>query len=332
MQTNLLERVLKTIKNYEMLGPGDIVLAAVSGGPDSVFLAHALNILKKKLKLKRIILCNLDHGLRPRQSREDSLFTKRLAAELRFEYAHKKVDVNKLRSKELSIEEAARRARYGFFASAAVKTGANVVATGHTLDDQAETVLMRVMKGSSLKGIIGISPVRQGGAIRIVRPLLEIEKKLISDWLDRKGIAYRIDRTNLEPVYFRNIIRHEVMPFLERYNPRLKRALSNIAEHLREDFEFINAEKERVKSAVLGKNGRKPEIALKDIAVQPRAIQKEIIRDMLGSSGGLVKKLSFRHWKEIEHLIRHKGKNSSIDLPGSVRVTKTARMLIFRKV
>ncbi|MDD5428684.1 MAG: tRNA lysidine(34) synthetase TilS [Candidatus Omnitrophica bacterium] len=330
MRSNLAERALKTIRHYAMFRRGDTVLAAVSGGPDSIFLLHLLEKLKSKLGLKEIAVCNLDHGLRGKESLGDSLFVKKYSAAHGLRFIHKKIDLKKRSSGGLSTEEIAREARYKFFNEAARKAGADVIVTGHTLDDQAETVLMRFIKGASLKGIVGISPSRTEGKFRMVRPLIELEKKEIVRYLDACGISYRIDSTNIEPIYFRNVVRKEIIPFLEKYNPRLKRVLSNLAEHLREDFEFISAEKTRIGNAITRKTGSGVEIDLKDVVVQPRAIQKEILRDSLEKAGGDVKKLSFRHWKEIEALIRHGNKGNSVDLPGRVRASRTENLLTFR--
>lgn len=327
---NLVERVLKTIRNYEMLKPQDTVLVAVSGGPDSTFLLQALKFLKTKLKLKKLIVCNLDHGLRGKESLDDSLFVKIIAEDLGLGFIHKRINLSKEKSKKLSTEEIAREERYRFFQDAARAAKADVVATGHTLDDQAETILMRLIKGSSLKGLVGISPVRIEGNIRIVRPLFELEKKEIEEYLEKRTVAYRIDSTNKEPIYFRNVIRKEILPFLEKYNPRLKRALCSLAEHLREDFEFIRESKEALQHKPRETNGVL-EIKLKDLIVQPKALQKEVLRDALDKIGGEVKRLSFRHWKEVEQLIAHKRKGSSLDLPGDIRITRTATSALLRK-
>ncbi len=330
MADNLIERVLKTIRNYEMLKSGDTVLAAVSGGSDSLFLLLALNHLKAKLKLKKIIVCNLDHGLRGKESREDSLFVKKTAEDLNLGFIHKRINLSAKKSRDLSTEERAREERYKFFINAAKAVKANVIATGHTLDDQAETILMRLIKGASMKGIVGISPVRGEGAARIIRPLFELEKSEIEKYLDDRGVAYKIDSTNLKPVYFRNVVRIEIMPFLEKYNPRFKRVLCSLAEHLREDFEFIREAKSVIKNKISHSKGAL-EIRLKDLVIQPRALQKEILRDSLDRIGGEVKRLTFRHWKDMEQLIRHKRKGSSIDLPGDIRITRTATALVFKK-
>ncbi|MDD5496703.1 MAG: tRNA lysidine(34) synthetase TilS [Candidatus Omnitrophica bacterium] len=334
MQSNLTERVLKTIRNYELLEPGDRVLAAVSGGPDSVFLLHVLRHLKNKLGLKDIVACNIDHGLRGRESREDSLFVSRLCKSAGVKLIQKKITAKSLKSKVYSTEEMARQARYRFFRKASCDSGANVIATGHTLDDQAETVLMRVIKGASLKGAVGILPTREDGDVRVIRPLLELEKSEIIRFLDDKRIDYRIDRTNLEPIYFRNVVRSEIVPFLERYNPRLKRALFNLAEHLREDYEFIEEAKKASKLTTHNSKLKRGKIELKlsDVVIQPAALQKELLRDALEKIGGEVKRLSFRHWKELSALIRHKRSGNSADLPGGIRITRTEKFLTFHRL
>ena len=332
MSKNLIERTLKSIRNYEMVNPGDTVLVAVSGGPDSVFLLHALSSLKNKLGISKLLVCNLDHGLRGKESKEDSLFVKKLACGLGLEFIHKRISKGVIKRSSISLEESARKIRYEFFINSAKMSGANVIATGHTLDDQAETVLMRLIKGASLKGIIGISPVRSEGDIRFIRPIIELEKCEIEKCLDAEARPYRVDRTNKEPVYFRNIVRSEIMPFLEKYNPRLKRALFSLADHLREDFEFIKDAKDKVSGMMRsGKNGIL-EISLKDIVIQPKALQKEILRDSLDKIGGEVKKLSFRHWKEMEGFLKTKRKGNSLDLPGGIRISRTGSTIQFHKL
>ena len=332
MPKNPLERVLKTIRNFSMLGSEDRVLAACSGGPDSVFLLHALVKLKKKLALGNIAVCNLDHGLRGKESEEDSLFVKKLSESLDLEFHHKRVDLKNAKPKKLSMEESARLERYSFFRDIADKTRSNVIATGHTLDDQAETVLMRLIKGASLKGMVGVSPLRRDGNLRIVRPLIEIEKEEIVRYLDWHSLPYRIDRSNLEDIYFRNIVRHRIIPYLEEYNPRLKRVLFNLAEHLREDFEFISEARAGISLGARSPKGEVREISLVDIIIQPKALRKEILRDLLEAAGGEIKKLSFRHWKEMDSLITRKARGKSVDLPGGIRITRNEKSLVFQRI
>lgn len=332
MPKNPLERVLKTIRNFGMLASGDRVLVACSGGPDSVFLLHALVKLKRKLALGNIAVCNLDHGLRGKESEEDSLFVRKLSESLGLDFHYKKVDLKNDKPKKLSVEESGRLERYSFFRDIADKTRSNVIATGHTLDDQAETVIMRLIKGASLKGMVGVSPLRRDGDLKIVRPMIEIEKEEIMKYLDWHSLTYRTDRSNLEDVYFRNIVRHRIIPYLEEYNPRLKRVLFNLAEHLREDFEFISEAKAGIYNRARSPKAEVREISLVDIIIQPKALRKEILRDLLEAAGGEIKKLSFRHWKEMDSLITHKERGKSVDLPGGIRITRNEKSLVFSRI
>lgn len=312
-----------------MLEKGDRVLVCVSGGPDSCFLLEALLRLKDEFNVK-LFIANLDHGIRGRESYEDSLFVKRLSKSYGIKLFFKKLKFKK--DKKLSIEETARKMRYDFFNSVAERHGINKIATAHTADDMAETVLMRIIKGTSLKGIIGI-PAKRAAArqIEYIRPLIEIEKKDILKSLKERKIIYRNDRTNLETKFFRNTVRNRIIPYLSRYNPRFKRALVNLAENLREDKEFIESQKNKISGSIYQK-GQKISLRLKDVAIQPKAIQKEIARDALLKVGSNIKKLTFRHWKEIYSLIKLKPSGKSLDLPGGIRLTKNSGSLIFSKL
>lgn len=331
VKINPIEQVLKTVRNFDMLNPGDRVLAAVSGGSDSIFMLHALVSLKKKLRLGEISVAHLDHGLRGADSRQDAIFVKAVAEDAGLNFFHKKISLNRRKKQDISTEEVARQERYLFFREAAEASKSGVIATGHTLDDHAETVLMRIIKGTSFKGMLGVLPVRQEGALHVIRPIIELEKDEIARYLNERSMRYRTDLSNFKPIYFRNIIRGEVMPFLSRYNPRLKRSLFSLSEHLREDFSFIEEAKERAKEALSVVSGR-VELHLKTLVVQPSALQKEIIRDALEKAGGTIKRLTFRHWKDVESFIKHKRKGDSLDLPGGVRITRTENTIQFRKI
>ncbi|MBN1354500.1 MAG: tRNA lysidine(34) synthetase TilS [Candidatus Omnitrophica bacterium] len=329
---HLERKILDTIDYYGMLRTGSKVLVAVSGGADSVFLAYVLNRLKRKLGIK-LYLAHLDHGIRGAESRRDALFVKKLADKLgiklysgRLKPAH----AAKRAKARLSLEEELRNKRYAFFKKAAASSGARTVVTAHTLDDQAETVLMRVIKGTALKGLIGIHPVRTDGIIRFARPLIEIEKSEITNYLKNEKIPFRTDSTNRDDKFLRNRIRNKVLPYLEKINPQIRRSLSNLADSLREDFEFIESEKKKIDKMVkTGKHAR--HIPLADILLQHKALRKEIAREALKSVGGNIKKLTFRHWKDIDGLIRTKKSGKSLDLPGAVKISKTAEKLIFAK-
>ncbi|MBL7068690.1 MAG: tRNA lysidine(34) synthetase TilS [Candidatus Omnitrophica bacterium] len=326
----LHKKVEETIKRYGMLKKGDRVLVGVSGGPDSIFLLNTLYAMKDKIGVS-IFAANLDHGIRGKASERDSEFVKREAKKLKVKCVHDKLRLtqDQLHGK-LSVEEVLRLKRYEFFKRAARRFRANVLATGHTLDDQAETVLMRVIKGSTIKGLAGIPPVGKNIGLKIIRPLIETEKREILDFLDENNIPYRVDRTNLKERYFRNRLRNRVIPYLERYNPRLKRSLSLMAESLREDKEFIE-ETKKTKRALIKANGKCVSIKLKDIVIQPKTLQREILRDALVESGANIKKLNFRHWRDMREFLRHKRSGQSLDLPGGVAVRRGRVEILFER-
>jgi tRNA(Ile)-lysidine synthase len=296
-----------------------------------VFLVHALNYLKRKLGVE-VYACHLDHGLRGRESEEDSRFVEGLAMDLGLQCRCEKIPLPNLKRKGFSTEEAGRIERYKFFRECARRFDANLIATGHTIDDQAETVLMRLIKGSSVKGASGIPPVREEAlGLRIIRPLIELEKSELVEYLRENGIEYRVDATNLQNAYFRNVVRHEILPFLAKFNPRIKNALSNFAGHLRDDLAFIREEKQKRSGALIRAPGA-VSLNLRDLIIQPRALVKEIVRDSLDAAGADMKKLTYAHWKAVESFIRSKRKGSSIDLPGGIRISRGEKVLKFFKL
>lgn len=312
-----------------MIKSGDKVLVAVSGGPDSVFLLHVLKGLEGKLGIK-LFVCHLDHSTRGKESSLDAKFVRRLAKKLNLRAVTAKIK-EKQSSKKLSKEEWLREKRYLFFKRSARTVRADAIATAHTMDDQAETVIMRVIKGSSIKGLVGVHPVRFENKIKFIRPLIRFEKKELLRFLEKSKIPYCLDRTNKENAFFRNRIRNKLLPHLARYNPRIKRSLCNLAESLKEDFDFIAGEKKKRASLLKGE-GPARSICLSSLLLQPKAIQKEMMRETLLLMGANVKKLTYRHWKDIEDFVTKKAKGKSLDLPDGVRVVKAENTINFIKL
>lgn len=314
-----LKRVKDTIKHYEMLEKGDRVLVAVSGGADSVCLLKVLYDMRRRMGIE-LVVGNLDHSLRGAESAEESRFVKRLAKEMALECVHKKINVKACSKRGISTEEKAREKRYAFFEKAAKDKKCNVIATGHTIDDQAETVLMRVVYGSSFKGLTGIPPVREDGAFKIVRPLIRTERKDLDDFLKKMKMAHIEDSSNQDQRFVRNRIRHQLLPFLEGYNPKVKRTLTNLADTLREDLVFM----EQQKNGIIEKKMRPgaTSVKIKDIMLQPKTVRKEMLKDLFREAGGNVKKLTYRHWMDMDRFVRASGGKCVLDLPGNIRIDK----------
>lgn len=251
----MIQKVLNTIKNYNMIEEGDRVVVGVSGGPDSVCLLYVLDYIRKDLNIK-LYIAHIEHGFRGKASIEDAEFVKELGHRLGIEVFIKYIDVPKfIEESGLSPEEAAREVRYDFYDEVLTNADANKVALGHNLDDQTETLLMRLIRGTGTKGLGGISPVREG---KFIRPLIEIPRTEIMDFLNKNNINYRIDKTNLEDIYHRNSIRLSLIPLLEKeYNPNLKQTLARMAHIIRQDNLYLEelAEKEYRKWSSKGQKG-----------------------------------------------------------------------------
>lgn len=325
-----IKRVKDTVKQYAMLNKGDRVLVAVSGGPDSVCLLRVLLDMRRALGIE-IVVGNMDHALRGKESASDSRFVKELSRKLEVEFVHKKVNVRRTGKKGTSVEERAREKRYEFLTETAVRKNCNVIATGHTMDDQAETILMRLIYGSSTTGITGIPPVRYQGLYRIIRPLIRVEKRDVLSFLKKVGLEYVEDSSNLDKKFVRNNIRYEVLPFLEKYNPRLKRTLVNLSDAVREDSLFVSREKEKYINSHINTKGAADSIKIKDIMLQPKTLRKELFKELFKKAGGNVKKLTYRHWMDMDYFLRTAVKNKSLNFPGKVKVIKTKDEIVFAK-
>ncbi len=234
----ILDRIQGAIHAHHMLSPSDRVLVAVSGGPDSVALLHILRALQYD-----VVVAHLDHLTRNGESTEDAAFVENLAhkLELPFISEQRPIESESASSPE-SFEQAARAARYRFFGNAAQTHHCSAIATGHNSDDVAETVLWRMLRGTSVDGIAGIPPVRAMDGSRIVRPLIACTRKEIMDYLCSETIAFRTDSSNDDRRFLRNRIRHELMPMLQReFNPKVSDALVRLAALASDDATVIAA-------------------------------------------------------------------------------------------
>ena len=216
---------------------GETVVVGFSGGPDSVCLLHFLRHLAGK-KHFEIIAVHVHHGLRGKAADADAAFCRRLCKEWQVPFILKKKAVRTLAKKlDLSIEHAARKARYEAFAEAARRMGAGKIALGHHLDDQAETILLNILRGTQPEGLCGI-PLRRplNKQVEIVRPLLCVTRE-VEEYLKENKLAFVTDETNLDETYRRNWVRHELLPLLQSKQPQVRQHLALMAERL---FEKLN--------------------------------------------------------------------------------------------
>jgi len=243
----LLETVRSTVLGHHILEGGDTVVLGVSGGPDSLCLAHALLTLRDELGVT-MHLAHLDHGIRGKESQADAAFVAELARQWGLSSTVESGDVPQYaRGHKLAIEEAARRSRYLFLGRVAQEIGASCVAVGHNADDQVETILMHLMRGSGLGGLRGMLYVQLLGAeawwsgptVRLIRPLLDVPRQEIEAYCHDHGLEPRFDRSNLDLTYHRNRIRHELIPHLESFNPRIREVLRRSAQGIADDHDCL---------------------------------------------------------------------------------------------
>ncbi len=320
----ILDKVKKTIANYNLINKGEKIVVGVSGGPDSVALLLLLNTLKKELKIS-LHIAHLDHMLRS-NSYKDREFVEKLAERLNIPVTAAKINVKEL-AKKGSLEEIARNARLGFLFKVARDVKADKIALGHNLDDQAETVLMRVIRGAGLYGLSGILPKKEIYRREIIRPLIEVRRKEIEGFLKRKRVQPRIDTSNLKDIYFRNKIRNRLVPLLEKeYNRNIKEVLSNTAQSLGYDYDYLNCYAERLAK------GSKNSINLNWLVKLHPSIRRIVLRRAITRVKGDTRRITFIHIKELEDLLLNRPPNSVVDLPkGISAVKKKNRIFFYRK-
>jgi tRNA(Ile)-lysidine synthase len=286
-QVMLLTKVKETIKKYSLLDPGDRVLVAVSGGPDSVCLLGVLRELANDLDLT-LHIAHLDHMFRGKESADEALFVSELATKFGIPATVEKFDVPAYcLERGLSPQEGAREMRYAFLQRAAKTVGATRIATGHTANDQAETFLMRLMRGAGVSGLSAIPPAREN----IIRPLIEATRDEVMEYLKETGLAFVTDPSNAKPVYTRNRIRMEVLPVLERFNPRIVATLAAEAGHLRDEDEAIEGYCTTLADSILVRKENTVFVKRNDFNTLPPAFRRRLLKkasDLAGAeSSGL---------------------------------------------
>jgi len=238
MLMTVISHIEKFMNMKQLLVNDDHVLVSVSGGPDSVGLLSLLHGLREKLNLTLTVV-HFDHGLRGQESEEDGNFVVRLSQTLELfcivEKLH--VQVADVQVSGCGLQEYARNIRYQHLFRIAAETGATKIATGHTLDDQAETVVMRMIRGAGTAGLCGIPAIREA---QIIRPLLRTSREELLSYLQKQGLRYRVDSSNQKLMYLRNRVRHEVMPLLKQYNPNVAQTLARQAEIACEEEAYLH--------------------------------------------------------------------------------------------
>ena len=301
----MLEQVRKTITRYNMLPRASRVAVAVSGGPDSVCLLHALVDLAPALGIT-LSVAHLNHQLRGAESDEDEKFVRDLAATLNlpFHRAAAALPANE------NLEQAARNARRAFF----TQLPADRIALGHTRDDQAETVLFRLLRGSGLRGLAGIHPVTASGYIR---PLIDITRAEVLAFLRARAIPYREDSSNRDPRFARNRIRASLLPQLARdWNPRIAESLAHLAGLAHDEELWWQTHIDQIAPAILIPRAGGIEIQASHLAQLPPAVARRLLRRAIAQVRGDLRRVEYTHIERLLELARQPEGDGRLRLPG----------------
>jgi tRNA(Ile)-lysidine synthase len=306
-------KILKTIRDFNMLGSGRHakVLVAFSGGVDSTALLYILNSLKDDLNIK-LYAAHLNHKIRKGDSGLDAAFARRTAKKLGIQCTVEEFDVPSFaKQNRLNLEDAARRARYEFLERTAAKVGADRIALAHNADDNIETLLMRLIRGTGMKGMEGIPPVRD----KIIRPMIGVLRTEIEGYLRSKKLTPRIDRTNFETKYLRNRIRKDLIPRLVSYNSNIKELLLQTIASANIIQGFVEGKaKEALKEMILMKTSGEIRLDIKKLLAADPALRGEILRLAIERVKKDLVDISFVNIEDI--LGQLQKKRAEIDLPG----------------
>ena len=325
----LVKKVHRSLRRFGMIRSGERVLIAVSGGPDSVALTHALVELAATEGFE-LRLAHLNHQLRE-DGNNDETFCAELATRLGLPFASHSIDVaGEAKRNGFSLEEQARISRYRFLGETAQSWDCAGIAVGHTRNDQAETFLLRLLRGSGTTGLAAIRPVTslptsfapssQARLARLVRPMLGVTRSEVIAFLDAKEIAYRLDRTNLDSSIPRNRVRNETLPFLARHhNPNVTETLARTAELLQDDEDWMEREAARTLSSLTegsGPHGTRISLSVETLERLHPALRRRVVRGAIGSTRGELRAITSRHIEDVLELTSPGKSGRRLSLPG----------------
>lgn len=323
----MIEKVLRTIEKYNMIEKDDKIVMGISGGPDSLCMLDVLFNLKGKFNLKLYVV-HVNHMIRGEDAKKDAAFVEKLCKDLDLPFFLFEENVPYLAKKMgLSEEQAGRYVRYKAFEETLKKVGGNKIAVAHNKNDVAETVLLNILRGTGLRGLIGIKPVNGN----IIRPLIEIERREIEKYLKDKNLHPRIDHTNYEDLYTRNKIRLKVIPYIEEvFKIDLVENLSRMAAILLEEDDYLEAKCEEVFNQICEINGEEIKVDVDALKSQHTAIKRRLVKRMYLYVKGETDGLEYGHVEDVLNLL-DKPTSSKIDLPFEIEALKMYNNLVIRK-
>lgn len=315
----LKEKILNTIKKYNLIQKNDKIVIGVSGGPDSMCLLDSLYSLKRELQIE-IFVAHINHMIR-KEADEDTQYVEKYCNEKNIEIFIKKADVTKLsKEQKIGTEEMGRIVRYDFFEEVANKVGANKIATAHNANDNAETVLMNLLRGSGVSGLKGIEIKRKQNkdncdkkinqmsqTIEYIRPIRECTRQEIEEYCNKSNLNPKIDKTNSENIYNRNKIRNLLIPYLKKeFNPNILEGLNRLSDIAREEEEYFDEIiQEKYEKLQIGENEKEVILDLKEFNLLPKVIKSRLVLYTINKVNGNVQGISKIHVEDIIKLCQN---------------------------
>lgn len=324
----VIEKIKQTIDRENLIENKDKILVALSGGPDSVCLLHALKKLETYYNIK-IYAAHLNHKIRGMEAQKDALYAAKLCDELGIQFFVKAVDVPAFaKEMKMTLEEAARQIRYNMLFEVKSKISADKIAVAHNLDDQAETVLMRLIRGTGITGLKGMDYKREDG---VIRPLMDTKKAKIVSYCEANNLKPRIDHTNLEIEYTRNKIRLKLLPYIEQeFSPHIKETISRMSNVLREDSEYLDNETQKIfDKEILEHNDDRIRLDFEELKVMHPSLAKRLIRLSIKTVLGTLEGIENVHIEDVLMLIKSPKNQLKLNLPKGLMVYKASDGLIF---
>jgi len=286
------QKIIETIKKYNLINSGDKIVLGVSGGPDSIAMLDILNQLKDEMNFE-IYVVHVNHNIRGKDADEDEEYVKKYCEKYNIKCFSKKIDVPTIaKTKKIGTEEAGRKVRYEYFEEILKETKSNKIAIAHNKNDKVETIIMHLLRGSGISGLRGIEPIREE---KFIKPLIECDRQEIENYCKENNLQPRIDKTNFENEYTRNKIRNIVIPYIKKeFNPNIIETITRLADVVSSEDDFIeNVSNENYKKLLVIGEKNRIELKLKEFNLLDEVLKNRIIliatRKLFGSTQGIEK-------------------------------------------
>ena len=328
----LEEKVLNTIKQYELIKKGNTIVIGVSGGPDSMALLNLLNDIKDKLQFK-IVVAHINHGLRI-EADEETEYVKEFCTNKGIPFYYKKENVEQLsKEQKIGTEEAGRKLRYDFFDEILEKVKSQKIATAHNANDNAETVLMNIIRGSGTSGLKGIEAKRDD---KFIRPLIECTRDEIEEYCKENDLNPRFDKSNKENIYTRNKVRNILIPMLkDEFNPNIIKSINRMSEIAREENEYIQKQVEQAYEQILINEDiseKEIELDLKKFNNLDSVIKNRLVLYTISRIIGTSQNIEKIHIRDIINLCQNNIGNKYLTPNKNIKIMVNKGKILYKKI